>query len=142
MKHLALALVSLAAVMYPPSLAESAPSGTEADEDHLAVLWTSGEREVFTKVVYPYCLNAKKRGWWKQVTLIVWGPSSRLLSSDEELQDGIRELGKADVRLTACRWCATPAPARPPTSRRRSATNTRAPRTAGSWPPPAARARK
>jgi hypothetical protein len=96
----------LVVLAVPSVQAQDAPPAPEAVEDHLVVLWTSGEKDVFTKVVYPYCLNSKKQGWWKQVTLIVWGPSSRLLSVDDELQEAIRELGKAEIRLTACKWCA------------------------------------
>jgi hypothetical protein len=80
--------------------------GSAAPDDHLVILWTSGEKDVFTKVVLPYGVNSKKQNWWKAVTLIVWGPSARLLSEEEALQAKIRELGKAGVHLTACKWCA------------------------------------
>ena len=29
-----------------------------------------------------YTLNAKRQGWFDEVTLIVWGPSSKLLSEE------------------------------------------------------------
>ncbi|TCO70689.1 hypothetical protein, partial [Marinisporobacter balticus] len=56
------------------------------NKDKLVVLWTSGDREVAFKMVFMYTLNAKLKGWWKDVTLIVWGPSSKLLSEDAEVQ--------------------------------------------------------
>ena len=74
--------------------------------DRLDILWTSGEKDVFTKVVYPYSLNSRKMEWWKEVSIIVWGPSSKLLSEDSELQDQIRKLKNNGVLLTACRWCS------------------------------------
>ena len=37
---------------------------------------------------------------------IVWGPSSKLLSENKELQDWIGKLKKVGVELHACKWCA------------------------------------
>ena len=71
----------------------------------LVVHWTSGEKDVFTKMVHIYTLNAKKRGWFNDVTLIVWGPSAKLLAEDEELQKMITQLYDEGVVLEACIWC-------------------------------------
>ena len=54
-------------------------------EDKLAVLWTSGDREVALKMVFMYTYNSKLQGWWEDVTLIIWGPSAKLLSMDTEV---------------------------------------------------------
>jgi hypothetical protein len=75
-------------------------------KDHLIVLWTSGDKEVAVKMVFMYTINAKKRGWWKEVTFIVWGPSSKLLSEDGDLQDGVRQMKELGVHLEACKACA------------------------------------
>ena len=75
-------------------------------DDSVVVLWTSGDRDVALNMVFMYTLNAKRRNWWKDVRLIVWGPSSRLLSEDEDLQDEIWKLGEAGVILEACKACA------------------------------------
>lgn len=83
----------------------AAPTAQAAD-DRLVILWTSGDKEVFTKVVFPYTVNSKKQSWWKDVTLIVWGPSARLLAGDEELQGQLAQLAEAGVDLTACKWCS------------------------------------
>ena len=71
----------------------------------LVVLWTSGEKDVFTKMVHIYTLNAKKSGWFDDITLIVWGPSAKLLSGDEELQEMITQLHDSGITLEACIWC-------------------------------------
>jgi len=73
--------------------------------EKLVVLWTSGDREVALKMVFMYTLNSKLRGWWKDVCLIVWGPSTKLLSEDRELQDYIAKIKKAGVELMACKAC-------------------------------------
>ena len=77
-----------------------------ADKKSLVVLWTSGDREVALKMVFMYTLNAKLKGWWEEVILIVWGPSARLLSLDEELREKIRQMKEAGVVLEACKACA------------------------------------
>jgi hypothetical protein len=74
--------------------------------DALVVLWSSADKEVATKMAFMYTLNAKLRGWWKDVTLIVWGPSAKLLTEDSELQDRIEEMKAAGVVLLACKACS------------------------------------
>jgi len=75
-------------------------------KEKLVVVWTSGDREVALKMVFMYTYNAKKQGWWKDITLLVWGPSAKLLSEDEELQDYIKEMDAIGVNLLACKGCA------------------------------------
>lgn len=72
----------------------------------LMVLWTSGDREVALKMVYMYTYNAKKQGWWDEVLFIIWGPSSKLLSVDIELQAEIKKMMEAGVIVQACKACA------------------------------------
>jgi hypothetical protein len=70
------------------------------------ILWTSGDREVALKMVFMYAYNAKKRGWMDTVRLLVWGPSSKLLSEDAELQEQLAGLNEVGVELYACKACA------------------------------------
>ena len=72
----------------------------------LLVIWTSGERDVALKMVFMYTYNAKLRGWWDEVNLLVWGPSSKLLSEDAELQEYIKKMKDSGVILTACKACS------------------------------------
>ncbi len=74
--------------------------------DKLVVLWTSSDREVALKMVFMYTQNSKLRGWWKDVTLIVWGPSSKLLSEDNELQMYVQSIKGVGVEVVACKACA------------------------------------
>lgn len=74
--------------------------------EKLVVVWTSGDKEVAKNMVFMYTLNAKKRGWFEDVTFIVWGPSSKLLSDDTELQGTVKEMLDEGVRLEACLRCA------------------------------------
>ncbi|WP_432663024.1 DsrE family protein [Wukongibacter baidiensis] len=76
------------------------------DKDKLVVLWTSGDRDVALKMVFMYTLNGKMRGWWDDIRLVVWGPSSKLLSTDIELQDYIKKIIEEGVVVEACKACA------------------------------------
>ena len=75
------------------------------NKEKLVVLWTSGDREVALKMVFMYTLNAKLKGWWKDVTLIVWGPSTKLLSEDKDLQNYLITIKDSGVELQACKAC-------------------------------------
>ena len=72
----------------------------------LVVVWTSGDREVALKMVFMYTFNAKKRGWWDDITFIVWGPSEKLLAEDKELQDYLKKMFDVGVRVEACKACS------------------------------------
>lgn len=74
--------------------------------EKLIVVWTSGDREVALKAAFMYTLNAKVQDWWKEVVLIIWGPSAKLLAQDEELQIEIKKMKNAGVQLLACKACA------------------------------------
>ena len=76
------------------------------DSSKLLVVWTSGDREVALKMVYMYAFNAKKNGWWDEIRFLVWGPSSKLLSEDTELQEYIKKMKDQGVELLACKACA------------------------------------
>ncbi len=78
--------------------------GTGSDE--LLIVWTSGDPEVATGMVFMYAANAKRRGWWEDVTLLVWGPSQKLLTENEELQGKLAEMLDLGVRAVACKACA------------------------------------
>jgi hypothetical protein len=73
----------------------------------LVVVWTSGDREVALKMAFMYTFNSKRFNWgWKNVTLIVWGPSSKLLVGDKELQEHIVDMKEKGVKLLACKKCS------------------------------------
>jgi len=98
---------SLGAVPAPYGQTIQEPGMTHQQEpSRLAVVWTSGDREVALNVAFMYTLNAKTQGWFDEVTLIVWGPSSNLLAHDEELQEYVKRMAEEGVTLFACQACA------------------------------------
>jgi hypothetical protein len=95
-------MVGLAAAAGRADSAEPAP----AADSRLGVLWTSGDPEVAYRVCFMYTHNAKKQGWFDHVRLIVWGPSSRLLAADKDVQAAVKQMMADGVEVQACIACA------------------------------------
>lgn len=79
---------------------------TENNSNKLAVLWTSGDPDVAEKMAFMYTYNAKKQGWFDEVVIIVWGPSAKLLSENKMLQDYVKKMQEAGIKVEACMACA------------------------------------
>ena len=85
----------------------SAPSHAEEGEapSRLCVVWSSGDPGVAKNVCFMYTHNAKRRGWFGVVHLVVWGPSAKLLAEDKDLQNEIKAMQKSGVVVEACVTC-------------------------------------
>lgn len=105
-------LVSTAVFAQPLTAQEQKATAVEKQqlrpEDKLVVVWTSGDRDVALKMVFMYTYNASttRFGWWQDITLVVWGPSAKLLSEDPKLQEYVGKMKTAGIRLEACKACA------------------------------------
>lgn len=78
----------------------------QAEPSKILIVWTSGDKEVAVKMIFMYTFNAKRQGWFDEIQLLIWGPSSKLLSEDTELQDYLKKIKDAGVQLTACKACS------------------------------------
>ena len=76
------------------------------DKSHLFILWTNDHIITAEKMVFMYGINSLLKGWWEEVTLIIWGATAKLASEDERIQEKIREALKAGMHITACKACA------------------------------------
>ena len=111
MKKLSIVLVSLvivAAFVAGGIFSQPALAAEEVQNEapKLAIVWTSGDRDVALKMVFMYALNAKRNAWAEEVEMIVWGPSSKLLSNDLELQAEVAAMQEVGVVFKACKACA------------------------------------
>lgn len=79
---------------------------TNSPSDTLVVLWSSGDPEVAEKACLMYTGAAKRNGWFKEVILIVWGPSEKLLAENSKLKDKIATMKKDGVIVEACVACS------------------------------------
>ncbi len=57
-------------------------------------------------MVFMYMNASPRAGWWEDITLIVWGPSAKLLCEDAELQEYIGKMAENGITIKACRACA------------------------------------
>ncbi|MGQ1788420.1 DsrE family protein [Saccharicrinis sp. GN24d3] len=74
--------------------------------DKLNILWTSNDKDTFMNMVAMYSGNSIKSGWWNEVNIIIWGGSTRLAGSDEEVQKELQKLMETGVTVEACKACA------------------------------------
>jgi hypothetical protein len=77
----------------------------EQTPDKLVIVWTSGDPYVAERVALMYTHNAKTAGWFKEVTLVVWGPSAKLISENIKLQEKVKAMQKDGVVVEACVAC-------------------------------------
>ncbi len=79
----------------------------ESTPDKLVVVWTSDDPYVAERVALMYTHAAKTAGWFKDVTLIIWGPSAKLVSENLKIQEKLKAMQKDGVVIEACIACAT-----------------------------------
>jgi hypothetical protein len=82
------------------------PAANNDEQPGLAVIWVTRDREAALNMALMYAKNSRLKGWWDKVRLVVWGPSVKLLTEDEELQAEVEECQVAGVELLACKACA------------------------------------
>jgi hypothetical protein len=102
--RIALLSVALTALLVPQILRAQEPKPAPT---RLVVLWTSGDPEVAHKVCLMYTHAAGKNKWFDEVRLVVWGPSTRLLAADKDLQAKIKTMMADGIKLEACVACAS-----------------------------------
>ena len=77
----------------------------EDNSDKLVVIWTSGDRDVAEKSCLMYSHAAMKYEWFSEVTLIIWGPSAKLVIEDEAIREKVLKMQEDGVVLEACIAC-------------------------------------
>lgn len=75
-------------------------------KNELLIVWSTQDKETILHLICLYGLNAKLKGWFGEVHILVWGASQQILSSDEEVQAKVKELSDAGVKLIACKKCS------------------------------------
>jgi hypothetical protein len=75
-------------------------------KNEVMIVWSTDNRETAENMVLLYALNAKTKGWFDEVTLLIWGASQKLLVQDEYFQTKVKEISDAGVRVVACKKCS------------------------------------
>jgi len=76
-------------------------------ENKLNILWTNDNPITAEHMVMMYSKNAMLQRWWKDITVIIWGATAKLIAEDSNIQKLIKDAQKAGVEFVACLACAS-----------------------------------
>ena len=74
--------------------------------DSLFIIWSSPDPEVADNLVFMYAHNGIRQCWWDRVRLIIWGPSAKLVATNERIRKQLNEMENDGVEVWVCRACA------------------------------------
>jgi hypothetical protein len=75
-------------------------------KNKLLIVWSSAEKEVAKKLILLYSSVMLERAYWDEATIMVWGPSEKLLAQDKEIQEQMKIVQSTGVLFNACVVCA------------------------------------
>ena len=88
------------------NLEETIQSIKEADDNTLYILWTNADPVTANLMVFMYAENSMRYQKWDDITIIVWGSTTKLVAENPQIQNKIRELQELGVHFSACITCA------------------------------------
>lgn len=74
--------------------------------DQLVIVWTSDDPYTAERMVLMYAHAAKTAGWFEEVTLIIWGPSAKMVAENIKIQEKLKAIQSDGVEIRACIVCA------------------------------------
>ena len=74
--------------------------------DKLVIVWTSDDPYTAERMVLMYAHAAKNYGWFDDVTIIIWGPSAKMVAENIKIQEKLRTMQEDGVEIRACIVCA------------------------------------
>jgi len=74
--------------------------------DKLLIVWSSNDIEVAKKMVLLYSSVILDRKYWDEAHLMIWGPSAKLLASNQELQEYVKKIMNTGVDVSCCVVCS------------------------------------
>lgn len=75
-------------------------------EDKLNILWTNSDPITAEKMVLMYAPTSITKGWWREVTVIIWGGSTQMITEHAMIQEKIKMAIHQGVKFVACKACA------------------------------------
>jgi hypothetical protein len=84
-----------------------AQTETQSDaSDKLVIVWTSDNPYTAERMVLMYAHAAKTNSWFEEVTLIIWGPSAKMVAENINIQEKLKLMQDDGVEIRACVVCA------------------------------------
>ena len=99
-------IIAVLLIIFFVKTTEAQNNSIAGPADTLVVMWTSGDPEVAHEACLMYAHAAKKSKWFKEVILIVWGPSQKLAAENKEIKEKISAMQKDGVIVQACIACS------------------------------------
>ena len=78
-----------------------------AESRTLHILWTNDNLDTSQHMLMMYATNSMLKGWWDNVTVIIWGATAKLVAENEGIQERLKIAQHAGVKFSACIACAT-----------------------------------
>lgn len=72
----------------------------------LNILWTNSDPATSEHMVFLYAINAKRKKWFKEVRIIIWGGTSKLSAENRTIRKLIKEAISEVVVIDGCLACA------------------------------------
>ena len=72
----------------------------------LYILWTNDNLDTSQHMVFMYAINSMMKGWWDEVTVIIWGPTAKLVAENKRIQERMEVARHVGVKFSACVACA------------------------------------
>lgn len=76
------------------------------ESDTLHILWTNDNPVTVENMVFMYATNSLRRRWWKNVHIIAWGASAKLLAENAKIRELVRVFQEEGGHVSACKRCA------------------------------------
>jgi hypothetical protein len=73
--------------------------------EKLNILWTTDNKDTVFNMLIMYATNSKTKGWWKNVNVIIWGASAKLVANDTQVQSEVLEMINQGIQVEACKEC-------------------------------------
>ncbi|GEM_PF-80282 len=78
----------------------------ETAEGHLVIVWTNDDPYTAERMVLMYAHASKTAGWFEEVTLIIWGPSAKMVAENIKIQKKLKAMQNDGIEIRACIVCA------------------------------------
>ncbi len=106
MKSVTIVAIFLAVIGATSFLNCYAEESVMKSTEHLYILWTNSDLVTADKMVFMYARNGLEKGWWEEVTIVIWGSTAKLAGENGDIQNKLKELIAAGVHVSACKACA------------------------------------
>ena len=76
-----------------------------ADDENLFILWTNADALTAKLMVFMYAENSVKQEKWKEVMIVIWGATVKLVAENAEIQEAIKRLQGIGIKFSSCVTC-------------------------------------